>query len=340
MRWLVAQPGPNFSVHDRFVGWVEALRNAGEQVFEFDLSARLTFYDLAFIQVADGQFRKALESDAAIDHAVNGLYATVMRVRPHVLMLVSGFFIPPELPMICRAAGVRVVFVSTESPYEDDRQLTLAEHCDLVLLDEPASLPHYRELTRTEYFPQAYRPTVHHPGSPLPELSCDVAFVGTGYPSRVHFLEAVDLRGLDVVLAGNWKLLHEASPLRPFVAHDLDECLDNERTADLYRSARVGLNLYRREASPHATAEGTAIGPREVEMAACGLFFLRDPRGEGDELLDMLPTFTTPEEASDLLRWWLRHDGDREAAAFKAREAIADRTFDALAARLLRLLNT
>ena len=74
-------------------------------------------------------------------------------------------------------------------------------------------------------------------------------------------------------------------------------------------------------------------------MAACGLFFLRDPRGEGDEVLDMLPTFTSPEEASDLLRYWLSRPDERQVLADKAREAVADRSFDAHAAALLRLFN-
>jgi hypothetical protein len=218
--------------------------------------------------------------------------------------------------------------------------LALAQHCDLVLLDDPTNLERFREVTRAEYFPQCYRPGVHRPGPPVDDMACDLGFVGTGFPSRVRFFEALDLRGIDTILAGNWQLLHEASPLRPFVVHKLDECLDNERAADLYRSARVGLNLYRREASQAATAAGVATGVREVEMAACGLLFLRDPRPEGDELLAMLPTFGSPEEAGEQLRWWLAHDDDREAAARKACEAVADRTFDALAARLLRLLDS
>jgi hypothetical protein len=81
------------------------------------------------------------------------------------------------------------------------------------------------------------------------------------------------------------------------------------------------------------------MGPREVEMAATGLFFLRDPRGEGDEILDMLPTFASPEDASEQLRYWLAHDDERQALAGKAREAVADRTFHNHAATLLRLLD-
>jgi hypothetical protein len=80
------------------------------------------------------------------------------------------------------------------------------------------------------------------------------------------------------------------------------------------------------------------MGPRELEMAATGLFFLREPRGESDEVLGMFPTFTSPQEASALLRDWLARPAERAALALKAREAVADRTFTNSAASLLRLL--
>jgi hypothetical protein len=170
-------------------------------------------------------------------------------------------------------------------------------------------------------------------------MVCDLAFVGTGYPNRIEFLEAMDLSNLDVLLAGNWQRVKEDSPLAPFLANDRDKCLANSDTADVYRSARAGMNLYRREAMRPELTEGWAMGPREVEAAACGLFQLREPRGEGDEVLDMLPTFSSPEEASDLLRYWLARPAQREEAALKARSAIADRTFHRLAVELLQVLD-
>jgi hypothetical protein len=74
-------------------------------------------------------------------------------------------------------------------------------------------------------------------------------------------------------------------------------------------------------------------------MAACGLFFARDPRPESDELFPMLPSFTSPDEAGDIIRWALRHPRVRAELAAKARAAIEDRTFDANAKRLLKLLD-
>lgn len=339
MRWVVAQPGPSFSVQDVYAGWVEALRGLGQKVIEYNLDDRLTFYGSVFRRVGEEAFTQALTPEQSYDLAVNGLYATLYKARPDVLLVVSGFFVSPQLLDRVRRSGTRIVIIHTECPYEDDRQLKLAPYADLNLVDDMVSIEEFAKVAPTMYKPHAYRPSVHHPGPAVPDLECDLAFVGTGYPSRVAFLEAMDLADLDVLLAGNWPTVTEDSSLYPFLAHEAEECLDNTSTVKVYQSARVGMNLYRREAAQPDLVNGSAMGPREVEMAACGLFFLRDHRPEGDEVLDMLPTFTSPGEASELLRYWLARPGERQVLADKARDAVADRTFDAQARQLLRLLD-
>lgn len=326
-------------MHDCYVGWVEALRELGQTVAEFNLSERLTFYDAALVEVGQQTFRKALSAEQAQNLAVNGLYAALYKIRPDVLFAVSAFFYPPELFDLARAYGTRIVVLHTESPYEDSRQLQIAEHADLNLINDPTNLEAFQRVAPTVYIPHSYRPTVHRPGPSTPKLEADLTFIGTGYPSRIAFLEAMDLAGLDVMLAGNWKRLADGSPLRKFLAHDADECLDNRQTVEAYQSAKVGLNLYRREADENHHIGGWACGPREIEMAATGTFFLRDPRPEGDDLLSMLPTFTDPGDASERLRYWLDRPDMRRQLAQQAREAVAERTFTHRAAELLALLD-
>ena len=208
------------------------------------------------------------------------------------------------------------------------------------LLNDPVNIERFRQFGPAEYMPHAWRPSVHHPGPAVPELKSDFAFVGTGFKSRVEFFERMDFSGLDVLLAGTWPDLAEDSPLRAHMpGGDVVQCTDNTETADIYRSTRAGINFYRRESEPGHLGEGWAVGPREVELAACGTFFLRDSRPEGDELFPSLPTFAGPEDASEQLRWWLAHDSAREKAAAAARAAVGDRTFENNARRLLKLLD-
>lgn len=342
MRILVAHPGPAFSVHDVYVGWCEGLAAAGAKVARFNLDDRLRFYGSVLLPVPgqDDTFKLALERKAATDLALDGLCSDLWILQPDVLVVVTGFFIPAELLDAARKRGIRVVVLHTESPYEDERQLAYAAHADLNIINDPTHLGRFVAVAPTVYLPHAYRPAVHHPGPARAEMVCDLGFVGTGYPSRVQFFEAMapHVAGLDVLLAGNWQSLPDSSPLLPWLGTEQAECLDNADTVDLYRSARVGINIYRREGDGGETG-GWSMGPREVEMAATGAFFLRDPRPESDELLGMLPAFTGPEHAAELLRWWLAHPDDRIEAAHKARAAVEHQTFTHHAAQLLRLLD-
>lgn len=336
MRWVVAHPGPHFSVDDVYDGWCEALTDLGQTVIPFNLGDRLQFYSHAHFKDDDGQFIPAVAGQHLTDLAVNGLYATLYKARPDVLLVISGWFVPRSVYDLCHAYGTKVVVVHTEEPYETDRAVRIAEWADVNLINDPTNIVQFPRGTR--YAHQAYRPGRHHPGPPREDYACDLAFIGTGYPSRIQFLEAMDLTGLDVLLGGNWQSVKEGDPLHGYLANEPDVCVDNAETADVYRSAQMGLNLYRRETSEGGRPDGWACGPREIEMAACGLFYLREPRSESDELFDMLPTFSSPEEASDLLRYWLARPAEREEVALKARAAIADRTFHSLAVELLRQL--
>lgn len=351
MRWLIGHPGPQFSVADVYEGWAEALRGLGEDVYEFNLDRRLQVYDAALAETgnADGtghpQVRKMFTQQQAIMLAAGTIFEDLYKWWPHVVLLISAFFYPPEFLDIMRDRGHKVVLLMTESPYQDDEQLARAAHADLTLLNDPVNIARYRDVCRAEYMPHRYRESVHHPGPGRADLRSDLAFVGTGFASRIRFFEAMHatghLGGLDVLLAGVWPHLAENSPLRKYLADGADElvqCTDNDETAEIYRSTRAGINFYRREAEDTHLGEGWAAGPREIEMAATRLFFLRDPRPEGDELFPMLPVFDGPEDAAEKLRWWLARDSAREAAAAAAREAVSDRTFTNGAIELLKLL--
>lgn len=334
MRWLACAPGPQYSVQDVHLGWVEALKSAGEKVLSYPLGDWLCFFGEALLQRSEHEFFRAMTDQQAIEASADRLAAALWKTRPDVLLLTSGFFLPAPMLDTARRDGVKIVLLATEQPYER-REVDMGNHCDIVLTTDPTTIDDFT--CTAVHQPHSYRAGFHTPGDVVPELAADFAFVGTGYQSRIDFFEAMDLSALDVLLAGNWQQLTPESPLRKYVVGDVQDCLDNTKTVDVYRSSAVGINFYRREADD-GTPQGVAAGPREIEMAAIGMPFLRDPRPESDELFPMLPSFSCPAEASELLRWMLTHPSEREQIALKARDAIADRTFDSAAAGLLRLM--
>lgn len=289
--------------------------------------------------------KQALTEDGAFALAMQGISHALYTFWPDVVLFVSGFFTTAGLFDLVRKRNHKIVMLNTESPYQEDIQLTRGQFADLNLLNDPANLHLYDETgIPALYMPHCYRPLVHFPSNrKLSAPPTDLTFIGTAFESRVKFFEQLDLSGIDALIAGNyWGRLPETSPLAPYIGTGLTEadCVSNADTANLYRNSKLGINFYRRESEEeHASDVAIAMGPREVEMAACGLPFLRDPREEGDHVLPMLPTFTSPEDASEQLRWWLKHDDVRDEAARQARAAIADRTFVNNARRLLRVLD-
>jgi hypothetical protein len=345
MRWLLIHPGPNFSVADVHTGWMEALRGLGQHVVEYNLDRRLSFYDQALLADdltdADGRqaVHKALTREQAIELAANGILSACYQTWPDVVMAVSAFFTPSWMLEVIRARNHKIVMLFTESPYQDGMQLEMAKFADISLVNDPVNLTAYGEHGPAAYMPHAYRPAVHYPAS-SPAREYDLAFVGTGFPSRVRFFEQMNLQGLRTRFEGVWMDLPPESPLRNWADFSQDGCVGNAETAAIYRSSRTGINFYRREAEDAHTGEGWACGPREIEMAACGLWFARDPRPESDNLFPMLPAFSSPQEASEHVRWAVTHEAAREKAAVAARKAIAGRTFDSHAKTLLAMLDT
>ena len=337
MKVLLLHPGPSFSVADVCNGWAKGFQQAGCSVAVWNLNDRLEFFERAHISDDGGPFKKAFTTQEAALLASETLFAQVYKWWPDLIVVVSGFYTDPSVYEELRRHGHKVVLLHTESPYEDPKQIRVAPAVDLNVLNDPTNLEAFRAVnSNSVFFGHAYDPDVHHPTSVAP--SRDFVFVGTGYPSRIDFLEAVDWPTDDVTLAGNWQGLREDSPLRPFVGHAIDACIDNTATADLYRTARASANLYRVEGT--GSPDGWAMGPREVELAACGTFYLTEARGENRQVLPMVPTFDGPEDFADVLGWWLNHPDKRADVARRAQAAVAGRTFADSARRLLRLVDT
>lgn len=359
-RILIVHPGPDFSVADVYRGWEQSLRKAGHTVMKYNTNDRLTYFGHS--RMADpgkppcevcGQVptHGALDPKGILQLAMDGLHEACFKFWPDIVFFVSGFYISAALLQVLRARNMKIVILHTESPYQDDEQLQRGQFADLNLVNDAVNIEAWRDLdVPVAYMPHAYDPAVHYPNWDTGRFECDFTWIGTLFRSRAEFFAKMDFTGIDVAFGGSgWDIAVHDYPelvkdLVQCVGHPLEHCVDNTETARMYRLARCGINFYRRESEDAHAGQGWAMGPREVEMAACGLFFLRDPRPESDEVFGaesgqiVLPAFHSPEEASELLRWWLAHPVLRERRAKQAYERIADRTFDNHAAKALALM--
>ena len=341
MRVLVLNPGANFSVTDVARGWTRALErltptlalNLEDRLF-VAANSRLPY------QGDDTDLRLAWDWQGAVRHVQDQILAAVWRAKPDIVLVVSGFFVHPDTLDLIRERA-KTVLLCTESPYQDDQQLEWAQHYDVTLLNDPTNIEQFAAVCPlVRYVPHSYDPTVHYPGPPVHDYLSDCVIVGTGYPSRIAFLEQVDWTGVDLALLGNWTGLAD-HPLRRYLRQPVErQGCDNDLAIDYYRSTRASLNLYRTEADSPELSAGWSMGPREVELAACGTFFLTGERGENREVLPFVPLIGTPDEVSDDLRWWLAHERERDKVVLKARETLAGWTFENRARSLMGLLES
>jgi hypothetical protein len=350
-RILMVHPGPDFSVADVHQGWEAALTKLGHTVMTYNTNDRLTFYGKAKIEVPDsdrcaecGEYKHKLlvpESDQLRQLATKGLMETCYLFWPDVIFFISAFFQSPAQLQVLKTRGHKLVLLHTESPYQDDEQMVRGEFADLNLINDPCNIEAWRDMgIPVRYQPHSYNPKRHYVDGKGLKKECDFTFVGTAFQSRCKFFHDMDLSTLGRVSigGGGWDTCpDEYSDVLKYLGHPVDQCVDNEETARIYRISKTGINFYRRESEESHKGEGWAMGPREIEMAACGLFFLRDPRGESDEVFggsrqlglpDVLPTFTDAGDASEQLKWWIKHDEARNKAALRARDCVMNRTFD------------
>lgn len=343
MKLLVVDPGADWSTRDVYEGLCHGLRaQAGVEVLEYRYGRRFSIMRDA-LQTAwrrDKNRVKPTDADAAL--WTSELAVTwALRHQPDWLVVVSGMYFHPDALVLARRAGIKTAILLTESPYDYEKEWEVARLADLCWTNERTAVAPLRSANaQTHYLAHAYHPERHTPeasgttskDSPFyrPELETvpahDVVFVGTGFQERVDLLSAVDWTGINFGLYGTW-LLPSRHRLRKFTPLGQSGIVENTSTAALYARAKVGLNLFRQSKGfgKHALRllGAESLNPRSYELAATGCFHISDRRPEVGEVFgDLVPTFDTAEELTQLLRHWLGADAERARRAALLPEAV------------------
>jgi len=319
-----------------FVGYYEAFKQAGVDVKQYALDLRLGLAK----SWLDAYWRKLGKPPDQRPNWFDTVYWASRDARDMAEMLdvewvliISGMYLSRDAVLSMRRAGLKTALLCSESPYEDEAQQRLAGLVDVVWTTERTST----QRLGAGYLRHAYDPARHH--HTVPDIGVpahDVVFVGTGFEERIDELAAVDWRGVDLGLYGNWSLLGSRAKLRDYVRGGP---VSNSMAVELYRRARIGLNLYRTSQTYGRGVEHVAgaqsLNPRAYELAACGVFQVSDYRAEVPEMFgDSVATFT-PGHLEDVVRAYLLDSPARRYAARQAKEKIASHTFAARAAQLL-----
>lgn len=343
MRILLVHPGATWSTHDVWWGINAALERAGVEVVQYAMDARITFAGSWLSQIYRDNKTEGKPHPADIIYlAGHGVIERALRHMVDWVLIIAGGYVHPDIVVLLRRAGLKVAAVLTESPYANEDEKLMAERCNVVWTNERTSVPFFEQYCdNVHYWQHAIDLERHVPESNGHEVAAhDVVFVGTGWIERQRFLHKLDWTGIDFGLYGGWELMGSRNHLRKHLCHEI---VKNEATAELYRKAKIGLNLHRtsmgwgREVEHIEMAE--SLNPRCYELAACGCFFICDGRAElSDVFGDLVPTFDTAQEAGDLMRYYLAHEDERAEVAAQLPASVREHTFDHRVAEMLRIL--
>jgi spore maturation protein CgeB len=343
---LVIEPGASWSTADVAAGLYDGLERQGVTLLRYRLAQRIERSN-RWLYAAWRRAKRTqpdLEKPNTADvfyQAGVGALEMALHHQVDVVLVVSAMFLHPNVIVLMKRAGLRVVVLFTESPYDLRKELEVAALVDACWTNERSSLRAFRAVNpMSGYMPHGWREALHRPGpQPGDERvpAHDVVFVGSAFQERIDWLAAIDWTGIDLGLYGMWDALAKRHPLRPFVKGAI---VTNATTAALYQHAKVGLNLYRTSMgwgpkAPHIT-HAESLNPRAYELAACGVFHLSTYRAEVDEIFGgLVPTFTTSIEASTLIREWLANDEGRQVHAAALPACVVDASWTARAAHVV-----
>lgn len=332
MKILLVHPGASWSTADVEAGLRDGLEEHGVEVIRYRLDGRIE-RAASWLKAA---WRKAAKADPAISRptpadicylASTDALAMALRHQVDLVLVVSAMFFHPDVVILLQRAGLRVAALFTESPYDLANEVALARHVDRCWTNERATVGAF---ANGSYLPHGWHPRHHRPGlqpGDIDQPAHDVVFVGSAFPERVAWLEAVDWTGIDLGLYGHWEALARRSPLRPFVKGGT---VPNPVAAALYRRAAIGLNLYRQAGGAES------LNPRAYELAACGVFHLSDARAEVREIFGpLVPIVDNPDEAGRVIRYWLAEPTLRAQVAAQLPACVASSTWTARAATVL-----
>jgi len=341
VRVLVVHPGASWSTADVDAGLRWGLQHHGVEVIEYRLDSRIDHSQRWLYRAwRRSKARHGTQRPTTADvfyHAGVGAIERALRHQVDAVIVVSAMFMHPDVIIMLKRAGVRVVALFTESPYDLPKELQIARLVDGCWTIERSSVPAFEAVNRNVgYLRHAWLPGRHtaEPDATDPSVPAhDVVFVGSAFRERVDFFNAIDWTGIDLGLYGNWTALSSRHRLRHFVRPPSP--VPNALTAALYRRAKVTINLYRtsqgfgKDAPSIEHAE--SLNPRAYELAACGAVSVSSYRAEVPEVFGALvPTITTPAEAEATIRALLEDDDQRTRIAKQlpsivARHSWADR---------------
>ncbi|GAE07535.1 spore maturation protein [Paenibacillus sp. JCM 10914] len=257
--------------------------------------------------------------------------AEANRTRPDLVLVLDGMYLPVEQMDAIRAMGIRTAVWMTDDPYYSDMTVGWVQHYDYVFTLELNCVALYQNMgcAQVHYLPFAAFPGHYSPIAMPGAVKRDIGFVGTAYPKRIQFFEAImdQLMTHRTFINGNWwERFPGYSQFNNRI--EINKWMGPVETADVYNSAKMIINLHRsvdddaiNQNSAHLPA--VSPNPRTFEICACGTLQLCDERADLARFYTPgveIDTYRSPNELLEKVEYYLANDQLRKDMAHRALE--------------------
>ena len=242
------------------------------------------------------------------------LLSAARAFRPDLILVLWGNTLSPDLlRSLKKTSGAPMAAWWVDDPFRH-RAEKLIPFYDFFFIFDRSYIPAIREQggRNVRFLPCACDESVYYPRrlSRRDETlyKSDVAWVAWYYPDRARIAEA--LSSVDLKIWGrHWpgNFVREDRFVKDVVA------------AKIYSATKIGLN------SHSGQSRQGGLNTRSFELLAAGAFELTDAVEGMEELLEPgreVAVYRSPEEARDLVRFYLKNPGERQRMARAGRERV------------------
>src|SRR5262245_680713 len=153
MKLLVTAPGASWSTADVEAGLLHGLQHHGVEVVRYRLDTRIDRSS----RWLHSAWRRARQTNPSIEkptvadvfyQAGIGVLEMALRHQVDAVLVVSAMYLHPDVIILLKRAGLRVVVLFTETPYDLDKELKVARLVDGCWTCERSSVEAFRAVCR------------------------------------------------------------------------------------------------------------------------------------------------------------------------------------------------
>lgn len=329
--------GSDIGLQDNFEMYSKrALEALGHKVFYFDY-VKSTFFKAKKYEYVKSKLRKIGQSlrnifplliKIDIKRMNEELVSQALDFNIELVIVFKGETISPEALIKIKKFKNNILLTNwLVDPFLEILSESVYPQYDCIFTPFPNYIEtHYRKgARRVEFLPFGCDPQLHVrqvlSEEDRAKFSRDICFVGTWYSNREEFFEELVDLDFDFGIWGNfWDRLKSNSKLR---GHVENKWLNVQEWTKVYSASKICLN-----SNLPVFMLGGGISMRIFEALSCGIFVLTEQSGDSFNMFkpgEDLVCFKTKEELKELVKYYLKNDGERNRIALHGQKTVHEK---------------